>query len=96
MSMEPCLTMLKEVRPDTTDVDCVYVVAWFLRHVFGFDYWRVAEDEDFGISLQVGSFVAVRIEIRSRYDSFQRAERQSVAVRSGLGAKSSRIAWAFH
>lgn len=62
--MEPCLTMLKEVRPDTTDVDCVYVVAWFLRHVFGFDYWRVAEDEDFGISLQVGSFVGVRIEIR--------------------------------
>ena len=88
--------MLKEVRPDTTDVDCVYVVTWFLRHVFGFDYWRVAEDEDFGISLQVRVSEAVRIEIRSRSDPIRGEEQQSVAERSGLGAKPPRVDRAFH
>ena len=37
-----------------TDIDRVFVFVFFIRRVFGYDYWRGTQDEEFGVSLQVG------------------------------------------
>lgn len=37
-----------------TDIDRVYIFVFFIRRVFGYDYWRGTQDEEFGVSLQVG------------------------------------------
>lgn len=45
--------MLKETHPELTEIDTIYILAFFIRRVFGYDYWRCTQEDDFGISLQV-------------------------------------------
>ena len=45
--------MLKETHPELTNIDTIYILAFFIRRVFGYDYWRCTQEDDFGISLQV-------------------------------------------
>ena len=40
-------------HPTVTPVDQVYILTFFIRRVFGYDYWRNTDDENFGISLNV-------------------------------------------
>ena len=50
-----------ETSNDLTDVDRVYVLVFFVRRVFGYDYWRHAADDGFGVSLQVGGGAGVSL-----------------------------------
>lgn len=45
--------MLCENNPGVTMIDQIYLLVFFIRRVFGYDYWRNTNDVSFGISLNV-------------------------------------------
>lgn len=62
--------MICENNPAVTKVDLVYILVFFIRRVFGYDYWRNTEEENFGISLNVFPRLCyLEIEVLGRYGS---------------------------
>lgn len=45
--------MLCENNPTITVIDQIYLLVFFIRRVFGYDYWRNTNDVSFGVSLNV-------------------------------------------